>query len=125
MRPYRLTLVTLCLALAPVVLPSQGFSFAATGMYASLSGSDFNGINSGLGVDAQLRYHAAKGFSIGAGLQYTSHGISGFSEHFGVRGIFADGRYTFASKSSPNLEPYLGLRIALAHYSVASGGSTL
>jgi hypothetical protein len=125
MRSLRLAAVSLLLVCAPMILTAQSFSVGGGGMYASLNGSDFAGINAGLGVEAQLRYHAKGGISVGGGFQYTSHGIDGFSEHYGVRGLFADVRYAFESPSTSSLTPYLGARVALAHYGISSGGSTL
>jgi hypothetical protein len=125
MRSYRVAAAALLLACGPVLLPAQSFSFAGGGVYASLSGSDFDGINGGLGGDLQFRYHAKRGVSIGGGIQYTSHGIEGFSETFGVRAFFVDGRYAFEQAAASSVTPYLGVRFALTHYSVSSGGSTL
>jgi len=125
MRSYRLAALTVCLACGPVSLPAQSFSFSAGGLYAALNGSDFDGINPGLGGDLQFRYHAAGGFSMGGGVQYTSHSIEGLGESFGVRAFFADARYTFQPPSSPSAMPYLGVRVALAHYGVSSGGTDL
>lgn len=125
MRSYRPAVVTLLLVSAPLVLRAQSLSFSGSGLYATLNGTDFSGINGGLGVDAQLRYHPRGGFSVGAGFQYSSHGLEGFSESFGVRAFFAEGRYAFVSASSPSLTPYLGVRFGLAHYGISSGGSTL
>lgn len=123
MRSYRLAALTGFLACGPVLLPAQSFSFSAGGLYAALNGADFDGIDAGLGGDLQFRYHAARGFSIGGGVQYTSHGIDGISENFGVRGFFADARYAFERPSSPSITPYLGARVVLTHYSASSGGT--
>ena len=72
MRSYRLAAAALLFACGPVLLPAQSFSLGGGGVYASLNGSDFDGFGSGLGVDAQFRYHARGGVSIGGGVQYTS-----------------------------------------------------
>jgi hypothetical protein len=124
MRSYRVAAAALLLACGPVLLPAQSFSFAGGGVYASLSGSDFDGINAGLGVDAQFRYHARGGVSVGGGVQYTSHGIDGFDPNFGVRAFFADLRYSFETASSPSITPYIGARAALAHYGISEGGNS-
>lgn len=123
MRSYRLAVVTAFLACGPVLLHAQSFSFSGAGLYATLSGSDFDGIDAGLGGELQFRYHAATGFSIGGGLQYTSHGVDGISENFGVRGFFADVRYAFQNQSSSSITPYLGARAVLTHYSISSSGT--
>lgn len=125
MRSYRVAAVTASLACYPVFLSAQSFSLGAGGLYAALNGSDFDGINAGWGGDVQFRYHAARGLSIGGGVQYTSHGVDGFNENYGVRAFFADARYAFERPSSPSVTPYLGARVALAHYGVSSGGNEL
>lgn len=125
MRSYRVAAVTVLVACAPVLLCAQSFSFSASGMYATLSGADFAGINAGLGGDLQFRFHAARGFSVGGGAQYTSHGIDGVSENFGVRAFFVDARYAFPGASSVSVTPYVGGRVGLARYGISAGGSTL
>ena len=124
MRCHRVAALTALLVCGPVVLAAQRFSLSGGGLYAALSGSDFDGIDDGFGFDVQLRYHAAGAISVGAGLQYTSHGVSGFSENFGVSGIFVEGRYAF-QKANPSVIPYLGARFALAHSRIASGPNEL
>src|SRR6266487_2885124 len=86
MRSYRVAAAALLFACGPVLLHAQGFSLSGGGVYASLNGSDFDGFGSGLGVDAQFRYPAA-------GVQYTSHDITGVDPNLGVRAFFADVRY--------------------------------
>ena len=124
MRSYRVAAAALLLACGPVLLTAQSFSFSAGGIYAALNGSDFDGINAGLGVDGQLRYHTRGGVSVGAGIQYTSHGIDGFDPNFGVRAFFADFRYSFENASSSSITPYIAARGALAHYGVSQGGNS-
>lgn len=125
MRLYRVAAVTVLLGCGPVLLPAQSFSFSGAGLYATLSGADFDGVNAGLGGDVQLRYHAARGISIGGGVQYTSHSVDGINENFGVTGFFADARYAFQGGSSLSVTPYLGARVVLTHYSISSSGSDL
>jgi len=124
MRSYRLAAAALLFACGPVLLPAQSFSLGGGGVYASLNGSDFDGFGSGLGVDAQFRYHARGGVSIGGGVQYTSHDITGVDPNLGVRAFFADVRYSFERASSPSITPYIGARAALAHYGVSQGGNS-
>ena len=125
MRSYRVAAAALLFACGPVVLPAQSFSFGGGGVYASLSGSDFDGIGSGLGVDVLFRYHARGGISIGGGVQYTSHDIDGVDPNFGVRAFFADVRYAFETANSSSITPYIGARAALAHYGVSQGGTSV
>ncbi len=125
MRSYRVAAAALLFACGPVLLSAQSFSFSAGGIYAALNGSDFDGINAGVGGDLLLRYHAASGFSIGGGVQYTSHGIDGIDPNFGVTGFFADARYAFERKLSASITPYVGARVVLASYNVSQSGTSV
>ena len=109
------------LASCPLVLQAQSFSFSGGGLYASLSGSDFQGTNAGIGPELQFRYHAASGFSIGGGVQYTSHDVDGISENYGVTGFFVEPRYAFQVQSS-SIHPYLGARLALLNQKIEVSG---
>jgi hypothetical protein len=123
MRPSRFILLAVMSIRGPAMLHAQNASVSAAGVYASLSGEDYAGINAGLGFDAQVRFRVSKGFSLGGGFQYTSHGVEGATEDFRVSGIFAEARYTFAPASTPKVRPYVGGRFAATHWSVALGGS--
>ncbi len=125
MRSYRVAATALLFACGPVLLSAQSFSFSAGGIYAALNGSDFDGINAGVGGDLLLRYHAASGLSIGGGVQYTSHGIDGIDPNFGVTGFFADARYAFERKLSASITPYVGARVVLASYNVSQSGTSV
>lgn len=107
----RLRFVAAILSICPLVLEAQSFSFSGGGLYATLSGSDFQGTNAGMGPEVQFRYHAASGFSIGGGVQYTSHDVDGISENYGITGFFVEPRYAFQAQSS-SIQPYLGARLA-------------
>ena len=123
MRSLRSILAVPLLLCSSVALSAQGFSISASGVYAALNGDDYTGINSGLGVDLQVRYHTLGGFSVASGYQYTSHGVEGASENFGVSGFFADARYTFTPQSTPKVRPYIGGRLAITHWGISSGGA--
>lgn len=103
----------------PAGLSAQNVTFSASGVYASVSGDDFAGVNAGLGVDGQLQFHVQGGFSLGGGYQYTSHGVDASEEKFHVTGFFAEARYTFAPKSTPKVKPYLGGRFAASQWNVS------
>ncbi|HXI19881.1 MAG TPA: hypothetical protein VNH46_02275 [Gemmatimonadales bacterium] len=91
-------------------------------MYASLSGSDFDGTDAGFGLDGQVRFPLASSFTLGLGGQFTSHGLQGLSDNLKVLGIFAEPRLMFATPGS--LKPYLAARGGYLHESVSSGGSS-
>jgi hypothetical protein len=123
MRFARLLVLVLILVGRSAALPAQGFSIGGSLAYATLDGSDYDGIDAGLGFDAQVRYQLAKAVSIGGGFQYTSHGVGGQTEDFHVRGFFADARYAFSPASTPKVMPYLGARFAATHWTVSFAGS--
>lgn len=125
MRFARLLVPVLMLVGRSAALPAQGFSIGGSLAYATLDGSDYNGIDAGLGFDAQVRYQLSNAFSIGGGFQYTSHGVEGPTEDFAfhVRGFFADARYAFSPASIPKVIPYLGARFAGTHWTASVAGS--
>ncbi len=100
---------------------ARGFSLEGAGLYADVSGDDFSGTNAGVGFDAQARFSWGA-FSLGAGVQYSSHGLDGLSENLGVRGFFAEPRYAFPTAAG-NLTPYLVGRLALLHERIEVGSS--
>lgn len=121
MKRLHLALAAAVLA-APVVGAAQtrpALSIGVAGLYASLSGDDFQGTNAGMGLDAQFRV-AFTAFSIGGGFQFTSHDVDGADNNLGVRGIFLEPRYQFAG--SPALTPYVMGRVSLNKESLEDQG---
>lgn len=114
--------VLAALVLVPSALLAQKIGLEAAGIYATLSGDDFQGVDAGMGLDAQIRFNVAPRISIGAGVQRTSHGNDVVPENFGVLGIFAEPRLTFSMPASP-LTPFIGARVALMKSSIESGGT--
>lgn len=98
------------------------FGIEVAGMYATLSGDDFQGTDAGMGFDAQGRFSINPAFSLGAGVQRTSHGIDGASNDMGVLGFFAEPRYAFAMEGS-SMKPFISGRFAMLKASLEEGGS--
>ena len=112
-----------CLAgIMPAVAAAQGIGVEAAGMYATLSGDDFTGIDAGMGFDAQLRINVASRFSLGGGFQMTSHGNNVVPDNFKVSAFFAEPRLTFSMPASP-LTPFLGARVGRLSSKIESGGT--
>lgn len=115
--------VVVCLfGVVPAAAAAQGIGIEAAGIYATLSGDDFQGVDAGFGFDGQLRLNLAPRFSIGAGIQRTSHGNDVVPENFGVMGFFAEPRLTFSMPGAP-MTPFIGARVALMKSSIESGGT--
>ena len=123
MRFARFVLPVVMLVCQSAALAGQRVSLGGSLAYATLDGSDYVGINAGLGFDAQVRYHFSRNLSIGGGGQYTSHGVEGQADDFHVRGFFADARYAFTPASTPKVMPYLGIRFAATHWNISFAGS--
>jgi hypothetical protein len=99
-------------------------SFDVGGLYVSLGGNDFQGVNAGIGGEAQIRFPLGHSFSFGGGAQYTTHSVDGIDPNFNVWGILAEPRYELAVTGSP-VKPYLGARFVYLHSSISSGGNSL
>ncbi len=100
-------------------------SFNVAGLYVSLSGSDFQGTNAGIGADGQVRFRLAPSpITLGIGAQYTTHSVDGISENFNVWGVFVEPRYAFPSGAS-QVKPYLAARGGYLHQGISSGGNSL
>ena len=100
-------------------------SVEVAGIYATLSGDDFEGTDAGMGFDAQLRYAKSSQFSFGGGVQRTSHGIDGFDNSIAVLGFFVEPRMDLKMSGSSNLSPFLAFRAAYLRESLSEGGSDL
>ncbi len=99
-------------------------SFDVGGLYVSLSGNDFQGVNAGIGVDGQVRFRLMpSALTLGIGGQYTTHSVDGISPNFNVYGVFVEPRYPFPSGAS-QIKPYLAVRGGYVHQSISQGGNS-
>ena len=111
---------TLCVILATAVLSSVADgqsrypnSVQLSGIYNSLSGSDYSGYNGGVGFELQFR-HSVRSWSYGGGVQFTSHSLDasqGVNGSVKLLGVFFEPRYVF--KTTGSLAPYLAGRVAV------------
>jgi len=109
-------------SLMPVTVAAQGLGIEVAGMYATLSGDDFTGIDAGVGFDAQLRINLAPRVSLGGGVQRTSHGNDVVPDNYGVMAFFVEPRMTFSMPASP-MTPFIGARVGRLSSSIESGGN--
>lgn len=123
------TLVLTLTGFAPALAEAQTaqrFSVQVSGLGNTLFGDDFIGLKTGFGVEGQLRYNPSA-FSIGAGIQYTSHGIDleslglvaqpGFELSTNLTGFFLEPRYVF-DMGSDKAAPYISARASISNLTV-------
>lgn len=123
----RLALVTAALTLlsaAPLAAQSaQRLSAQGSLLYVSPSGDAYEGLSSGVGFEAQLRY-TPSALSIGVGYQRSSHDLDlgpGFDETVAISGVFVEPRYVIDVGSS-SYAPYIAARLALLSQSADVDG---
>ncbi len=101
---------------------AQRFSIQVSALGNTLFGDDFEGLKTGFGGEAQLRFNPSA-FSIGAGIQYTYHGVDleslglaapGFSINSSLTGFFVEPRYVF-DMGSDRAAPYLSSRFSVSN----------
>jgi hypothetical protein len=90
---------------------AQAISLQFSGLYNGLFGNVFQGLNNGAGAEAQIRYTPGA-LSVGAGVQYTVHGLDDFSENAQLYGGFVEPRYRIHTGSNV-VAPYLSARFSL------------
>jgi hypothetical protein len=93
---------------------AQRWSVQGSGIAVVPSGSAYDGLSSGVGVEAQVRFTPSV-FSIGLGFQFSSHDLdigTGTKETVQLAGGFVEPRYVIDIHSSV-AAPYLSARIAV------------
>jgi len=103
---------------------AQALSAQASVLYSGLSGHAYQGFNSGPGLEAQARYTATNGFSLGVGYQRTVHSVAGASGNATLSGPFVEPRYTFEIKGHDDIYPYASLRAAALKQRFSGNGVT-
>lgn len=119
------------LVLAPTMLASralpaqsaQAVSIQASGLYNGVYGGVFTGLKHGFGAEGQIRYTPGA-LSIGAGFQYTTHGLENRSEDIRLYGGFLEPRYRIHTGSNV-VAPYLSARLSLLKVGFSGGDLTL
>lgn len=119
---HRVTAALLATALAAAAAPvgaqsARPYSLQASGLYAVLLGSAYDNLKSGLGGEVQFRRTFGR-WSLGAGVEFTSHGLELLSDANPVRrlGPFVEPRLVIPT-SSGTVAPYLSARLSLLRIS--------
>jgi hypothetical protein len=111
----RCVVVPFALALMPVSLAgaqsAQPLSLEVSGLYNGVFGNAFDDLKDGLGGEVQLRYTPGA-LSVGAGFQYTNHGLETRPESARLYGGFIEPRYRIYTGSNV-VAPYLSARISV------------
>lgn len=102
---------------------AQPVSLQASALFNGVFGNVFNGLQDGIGAEAQLRYTPGA-LSIGAGFQYTEHGIEVRDENVRLYGGFIEPRYRIRTGSNV-LAPYVSTRFSLLKVGFTGGDLSL
>jgi hypothetical protein len=86
-------------------------------------GNVFTGLQDGIGVEGQIRYTPGA-LSIGAGFQYTTHGLENRMEDTRLYGGFVEPRYRIHTGSNV-AAPYLSARFSLLKVGFSGGDLSL
>ncbi len=89
---------------------AQAISLQLSGLYNGLNGDSFDGLNNGIGGEAQIRYTPGA-LSLGVGFQYTIHSLDAYPEDARLYGPFFEPRYRIHTGSNV-VAPYVSARFA-------------
>jgi hypothetical protein len=95
------------------------WSLQASGLYVGLSGSAYDGLGGGFGAEGQVRHNFPNSWSLGGGLQYSSHSFaegSGLDRPLTLVGVFLEPRRVIPTGSSA-AAPYVSARVAFLRQS--------
>jgi hypothetical protein len=127
MRTGRLFLVSLTIAISLAGTlrgqSAQAISLQASGLFNGVFGRVFQGLQSGYGGEAQIRY-TPSAFSIGGGFQYTIHNITNATENAKLYGAFIEPRYRIHTGSYV-LAPYISARFSLLKVGFTGGNLSI
>lgn len=98
---------------------AQAISLQVSGLYNGVFGNVFSTLQDGWGGEAQLRYTPGA-FSLGAGFQYTVHGLDDRTEETRLYGGFIEPRYRIHTGSNV-IAPYLSARFSLLKVGFSGG----
>jgi hypothetical protein len=102
---------------------AQAISLQASGLFNSVFGNVFTGLEDGFGAEAQIRYTPGA-LSIGGGFQHTWHGLFNRAEDVRLYGGFLEPRYRIRTGSNV-VAPYLSARLSLLKVGFTGGDLTL
>jgi hypothetical protein len=98
---------------------AQAISFQVSGLYNGVFGNVFEGLQDGVGGEAQIRYTPGA-LSVGAGFQFTNHGLEMRTEDARLYGGFLEPRYRIHTGSNV-IAPYLSARFSLLKVGFSGG----
>lgn len=98
---------------------AQAVSLQVSGLYNGVFGNVFDGLQDGIGGEAQIRYTPGA-LSVGAGFEYTRHGLQNRPEDTELYGGFIEPRYRIHTGSNV-LAPYLSARFSLLKVGFTGG----
>jgi hypothetical protein len=98
---------------------AQAISIQVSGLYNGVFGNVFSGLQDGLGGEAQIRYTPGA-LSIGAGFQYTTHGLEARPENARLYGGFFEPRYRIHTGSNV-VAPYVSARFSVLKVGFSGG----
>jgi hypothetical protein len=102
---------------------AQPFSLQASGLINGVFGDVFTGLKDGVGTEAQFRYTPGA-LSVGAGFQFTVHGVKGRPEHARLYGGFIEPRHRIHVGSNV-VAPYVSGRFSLLKVGFSGGDLSL
>jgi hypothetical protein len=102
---------------------AQPISLQVSGLFNGVFGQVFTGLEDGIGGEAQVRYTPGA-LSIGAGFQYTSHGLQGRQEDARLYGGFIEPRYRIHTGSYV-VAPYISARFSVLKVGFSGGELSL
>ncbi|HEY3011181.1 MAG TPA: hypothetical protein VGJ36_00445 [Gemmatimonadales bacterium] len=102
---------------------AQAISIQVSGLYNGVFGNVFDGLKDGLGGEVQLRYTPGA-LSLGAGFQYTVHGLDIHPEDARLYGGFFEPRYRIHTGSNV-VAPYLSARFSVLKMGFSGGDLSL
>jgi hypothetical protein len=102
---------------------AQAISIQFSGLYNGVYGDVFTGLQNGFGGEGQIRYTPGA-LSIGAGFQYTNHGLENRAEDTQLYGGFLEPRYRIHTGSNV-VAPYVSARLSLLKVGFSGGDLSL
>jgi hypothetical protein len=98
---------------------AQAISLQFSGLYNGVFGNVFQGLQDGFGGEAQIRYTPGA-LSVGAGFQYTNHGLELRPEDTRLYGGFLEPRYRIHTGSNV-IAPYVSARFSVLKVGFSGG----
>ncbi len=102
---------------------AQAISIQGSGLFNAVFGDVFDVFENGAGGEVQVRY-TPSAVSVGAGFQYTNHGLKGLQENARLYGGFVEPRYRIHAGSNV-LAPYVSARFSLLKVGISGGDLSL